>query len=375
MIPQSNPKASYLAQREAIDAAVARTLDSGWYVLGPEVAAFEAEFAAWLGLPHAIGVASGTDALELALRACGIGAGAVVFTVSHTAVATVAAITRTGASPVLVDIDPVTFTLAPAALEAAVQVHRGTGPAAVVPVHLYGHPANMPAIVSIAACYDLQVVEDCAQAHGARLGGRAVGTWGHAAAFSFYPTKNLGALGDGGAIATADAGLAQRVRELRQYGWRERYISAEPGINSRLDEIQAAVLRVKLVALDANNCRRRQIAATYQSALAKTPLILPTAADAVEHVYHQFVVRSTARDALQAALRAAGIGTLVHYPAPVHDQPAYAGIVTHGALHESERASREVLSLPMYPELGDAEVAGINDALLRLSVSIDEAPK
>ncbi|MCC7278872.1 MAG: DegT/DnrJ/EryC1/StrS family aminotransferase [Chromatiaceae bacterium] len=366
MILQSNPKAGYLAHQVEIDAALRRVLESGWYILGPEVAAFEAEFAAYLGLPHAIGVATGTDALELALRGCGIGPGHVVFTVSHTAVATVAAIERCGAEPVLVDIDPATYTLDPNALEGAVRVRRDNRPVAVVPVHLYGHPADMPAILDIARRHDLRVVEDCAQAHGARLAGRLTGTWGDAAAFSFYPTKNLGALGDGGAVVTASPAFAARVRELRQYGWRERYISAVPGINSRLDELQAAVLRVKLRHLDAGNERRRVIAARYREALSGARVSLPICEAGVDHVYHQFVIRSPERDRLQGQLQELGIGTLVHYPRAVHSQPAYADRLAHGDLTHSEQAAASVLSLPMYPELADAQVARVAETLRNL---------
>lgn len=366
LIPQSNPKASYLAHREEIEAGLLRVANSGWYILGPEVAGFEAEFAAYHSLPHAVGVANGTDALELALRACGVEPGQAVFTVSHTAVATVAAIERCGALPVLVDIDPVTYTLDPNALEQGLKSWRGSLPVAVVPVHLYGQPADMPAILEIAGPYGLRVVEDCAQAHGACLDGRLAGTWGDAAAFSFYPTKNLGALGDGGAVITPDEGIARRVRELRQYGWRERYVSAIPGINSRLDELQAAVLRVKLRHLDTDNARRRVIAARYREALAGKGLILPTSRDGAEPVYHQFVVRWPERDRLQGQLQKLGIGTLVHYPRPVHAQPAYAGRLAYGDLTHSEQASASVLSLPMYPELTDDQVARVAKTLGKL---------
>lgn len=363
MIPQSNPKAGYLAHQVEIDAALRRVVDSGWYILGPEVAAFEGEFAAYLGLPHAIGVANGTDALELALRGCGVGPGHVVFTVSHTAVATVAAIERCGAEPVLVDIDPTTFTLDPNALEHRLRGWRGARPSAVVPVHLYGQLADMPAICDIAGRHGLRVIEDCAQAHGARLAGRLAGTWGDAAAFSFYPTKNLGALGDGGTVVTADPAIAQCVRELRQYGWRERYISAVPGINSRLDELQAAVLRVKLIYLDQNNQRRRTIAAAYQQGLAGTYLDLPTCRTGADHVYHQYVIRTPHRDPLQAELKQAGIGTLIHYPQPVHRQPAYAQRMAYGDQTHAEQAAAAILSLPMYPELTDVQVARVAETL------------
>jgi len=357
----SNPKASYLAHKDEIDAAIARVLDSGWYILGQEVAAFENEFADYIGVRFGIGVGSGTDALHLALRACGIGAGDQVITVSHTAVATVAAIELCGAQPVLVDIDPVTYALDVAQLEAATTPYTK----AVIPVHLYGHPANMEAVLAIARRHGLRVVEDCAQSHGATYQGRKTGAWGDLAAFSFYPTKNLGALGDGGMIVTDDRTLAEKARLLRQYGWQERYVSAIPGSNSRLDELQAAVLRVKLRYLDEDNGRRIHLANLYIERLASTNLQLPTATQGAKHVYHQFVVRSARRDALKAHLEAKGINTLIHYPVPVHLQPAYRGKVDGEAdLSESERAAQEVLSLPLYPQLSEEALDQVVEAVL-----------
>ena len=255
-IPQNDVGAGYRARRAEIDAAVSRVLASGWYILGAEVAAFEREFAEWLGIAGAVGVANGTDALALALRALDIGPGCSVVTVSHTAVATVAAIEMVGATPILVDIDPGTYCLDPDELAAVVDRWRDGGDGvppirAVVPVHIYGHPADMTRILPIARGAGLRVVEDCAQAHGATLRGARVGTLGDAAAFSLYPTKNLGALGDGGVVVTGDPELRERIVALRQYGWRERYVSAIPGVNSRLDEVQAAILRVRLRDLDA----------------------------------------------------------------------------------------------------------------------------
>ncbi len=360
MIPQTDPRANYLAHKTEIDDAIAQTLMGGRYILGEAVAAFEREFAAYLGVSHVIGVGSGTDALHLALRGCGIGPGSRVFTVSHTAVATVAAIELAGAQPVLVDVDPTTFTLDPQRLEDAIRMLPRTtaaGRDAVLPVHLYGHPADMAAILEIARRYELMVIEDCAQSHGATLAGRPTGAFGHIAAFSFYPTKNLAALGDGGAVATNDPALAERVRLLREYGWRERYISAIPGLNSRLDALQAAILGVKLRHLDAENDRRRDLARLYSELLAGSGLRLPVARGDVRHVYHQYVVRSPRRDALRAHLAAAGIGTLIHYPMPVHLQPAYAGRLPIPApLPHTEAIAREVVSLPMFPELSEAQV-------------------
>ena len=357
----AQPHANYLAHRDAIDAAIRRVLDSGWYILGQEVTAFEREFAEFLGAAHAVGVGHGTDAIELALRALGIGAGDTVLTVAHTAVATVAAIERAGAEPLLVDIAPDSFTLDPAKLEAAIRAGASRRLKAVVVVHLYGHPADLPAIMAIANQHGLRVIEDCAQAHGAALDGRKTGTWGDLAAFSFYPTKNLSALGDGGAVVTNDAPLAARVAELRQYGWRARYISESPGVNSRLDELQAAILRVKLRALPAENARRRALAQLYSAGLAATPLRLPRVRENAEHVFHQYVVRTDRRDALLQHLQARGIPAAIHYPQPVHLQPAYAGRTATGAggLAETERACREILSLPIHPQLGDEAVARV----------------
>jgi dTDP-4-amino-4,6-dideoxygalactose transaminase len=367
LIRQTDPKASYLAHKAEIDGAIQRVLDSGWYILGGEVAAFEEEFARYLGSTNVVAVGSGTEALHIALRACAIGPGDVVLTVSHTAVATVAAIELAGATPLLVDIDPVTYTLSPNALEDTLLRMRSTAGAdrikAVIPVHLYGHPADMPVITDIAARYHLRVIEDCAQSHGATIDGRHTGTWGDMAAFSFYPTKNLGALGDGGAVATNDAQLAERVRLLREYGWRERYVSQVPGLNSRLDPIQAAVLRVKLQYLEQENERRRQVARMYDSALGDLPLVPPQSRGHVRHVYHQYVIRSARRDALRADLKARSVETLIHYPVPVHLQPAYQNRVAADAtaLARTEEACTEILSLPMHPHLTNEEVQCVVD--------------
>jgi dTDP-4-amino-4,6-dideoxygalactose transaminase len=367
MIPQANPGAGYRALKSEIDAAVARALASGWYILGAELRAFEAEFAAWLGVPAVIGCGNGTDAIALALRGLGIGSGATVVTVSHTAVATVAAIEMTGATPLLIDIDPVHYTMDPDALRGVLeQPPPGLPPIrAVVPVHLYGQPADLDRIVPLCRDHTVALIEDCAQAHGARLHGQRVGTFGDAATFSFYPTKNLGALGDGGAVAVSDPDLATRIAALRQYGWHKHYISDEVGVNSRLDEVQAAILRVKLTHLDVQNARRGAIAGAYTAALADGPLHPPRQREGVSHVFHLYVTRSADRDRFQAALRSAGVGTGIHYPVPVHRQPAYAGRIGLGpsGCKETESAAREVLSLPIYPELTDAEVEMVCAAL------------
>lgn len=363
------PGARFLAHRPELEAALARVFERGQFILGPETAAFETAFARFLGVPEAVGVASGTDALELALRACGIGPGQGVLTVSWTATATVAAIERAGAIPVLVDIDPDTGTMDPAEVGRVMsEVPRQPGwPAirALVVVHLYGNPADIPALARLAEVHGLRLIEDCGQAHGAILVGRMAGTWGDAAAFSFYPTKNLGGFGDGGAVVTADAGVAERVRRLREYGWEPRLVSREPGVNSRLDEIQAALLGVLLPHLPAENLRRRQLAARYDAALAGTGLRPFRSPSGAEPVFHQYVIRSRARDVLRAYLEARGVPTQIHYPVPVHQQPAYAHRLpgARGGLPRTEAAAREVLSLPMSPHLTCEEIAPVLDAL------------
>jgi len=362
LIPQTNPFANYLAHKDEIDAAIARAVQSGRYILGNEVAAFEREFAAYLDVNSAVGVGSGTEALHLALRACGVGPGDAVLTVSHTAVATVAAIELCGATPWFVDIDPVTFTIAVDRIEEAI-ANCKQPLKAIVPVHLYGHAAPMTEIMKIAARHGLKVIEDCAQAHGATWEGLKAGAFGDIAAFSFYPTKNLGALGDGGAVATNDDALASSVRQLREYGWRQRYISEIPGMNSRLDEIQAAILRVKLRHLDANNQRRAKLAGLYESALAEHDLItLPQAALKATHVFHQYVIRTKGRDSLRAFLAERGVATAIHYPQPVHLQPAYKGrIGVSQSLRATEAVAQEILSLPMFPELQEHQLKTVVD--------------
>ncbi len=369
-VPQADPGAGYRAQKEAIDAAVARALGSGWYILGKEDAAFEQEYAAWQGAAHAIGCANGTDALTLALRGLGIGPGATVATVSHTAVATVAAIEMVGATPLLLDIDPDTYTMDAEELAAVLaDPPPGLPPIrAVIPVHLYGQACDLAPMLEAAAANGVAVIEDCSQAHGATYAGRKVGNHGAVACYSLYPTKNLGALGDGGVLTTDDPALAERIGAIRQYGWRERYISAEVGVNSRLDELQAAILRVKLQVLDANNARRRAIAAAYDTALAGTRFAPPARRAGAEHVFHQYVLRVPDRAAVMARLRAEGIATAIHYPQPVHLQPAYRGRTALGPAHcaETARAAQEVMSLPMFPELTDAQVQQVCEALRRL---------
>ncbi len=369
-VPQANPGAGYQALKTEIDAAVARALASGWYVLGAEGRAFEGEFAAWLGAAHAVGCGNGTDALALTLRGLGIGPGMSVATVSHTAVATVAAIEMAGAQAVLIDIDPVHYTMDPDEL-AAVLAHppAGLAPiAAIIPVHLYGQACDLHPILALGARYGIPVIEDCSQAHGATLDGRKLGTFSVASCFSLYPTKNLGALGDGGIMATQDPALAEAIAALRQYGWKMHYVSEAVGVNSRLDELQAAILRVKLAHLDAQNARRVAIAGVYDAALAGGNVRAPARRANASHVFHQYVVRSPDRAALQADFRSQGIATGIHYPVPVHLQPAYIGRVAMGPAmcRETTLASQQVLSMPMFPQLADAQVEMVAGALRRL---------
>lgn len=368
MIPQANPGAGYWAMKAEIDAAVARALASGWYVLGAEGRAFESEFAHWLGSAHAVGCGNGTDALALTLRGLGVGPGKAVATVSHTAVATVAAIEMAGATPVLIDIDPAHYTMDPAEL-AEVLAHppQGLPPvAAIIPVHIYGQACDLFPILALAERYGIPLIEDCSQAHGATLCGRKLGTFSQASCFSLYPTKNLGALGDGGIMATHDAALAEHIAALRQYGWKTHYVSEEAGVNSRLDEMQAAILRVKLEHLDRSNARRQQIAAAYDTALSDGPWLPPARRADASHVFHQYVVRVPDRAAAQARLRAVGVATGVHYPVPVHLQPAYEGRVAMGPAEcgATARAAGEVMSLPMFPELTDDEVQAVSRAIM-----------
>jgi dTDP-4-amino-4,6-dideoxygalactose transaminase len=367
MILCSNPKAQYQTHKEEIDAAIQRVLDKGWYILGEETKAFESEFAAYIGVNHGIGVGSGTEALHIALTACDIGTGDEVITVSQTAVATVAAIELAGATPVLVDIEPDYYTLDPTKLEAAISPRTK----AIIPIHLYGQPTDLAPILEIAQWHGLRIIEDCAQAHGAKYRGRRVGAWGDMACFSFYPTKNLGAIGDGGMVVTNDPALAERARLLREYGWAERYTSQISGWNSRLDELQSAILRVKLRHLEHDNKKRARLAAVYDERLANTSLVLPGQRSETTHVRHLFVVRSSRRDKLQIFLKEHGVGTLVHYPVPVHLQPAYRQLIRSGPdLKETEKAAGEVLSLPMYPELTKKEIQSVSELIRSFDAEI-----
>lgn len=350
------------ALRADLDRAWARVADSGWVILGPELAAFEAEFAAYCGAGHAVGVGNGLDALTLVLRAADVGPAQEVIVPAHTFAATWLAVIAVGATPVPVEVDPATYTLDPAAAAAAVTPRT----AAILPVSLYGHPVDMDPLAALASKHGLFLLEDAAQSHGARYKGRRTGALAHATAFSFYPSKNLGALGDGGAVVTDDAALAERLRRLRNYGSSRKYVHEEPGVNSRLDELQAAFLRARLTRLDMGNAARRAIAARYGARLAgKTGLVLPAEASWAEAVYHLYVVRSARRDALRADLAAAGVETLIHYPVACHLQPAFASLgFGRGAFPLAEQLAAELLSLPLWPGMGDAGVDEVARAVL-----------
>jgi dTDP-3-amino-3,4,6-trideoxy-alpha-D-glucose transaminase len=360
-IPFLDVGAAYLELKPELDAAYQRVMDGGWFVLGREVEALEAEFAAYCGVRHCVTVGNGLDALALVLRAAGVGPGDEVIVPGHTFIATWLAVSAAGAVPVAVDVDEATGLMDARLVEPAVTPRT----AAVVPVHLYGQPADTDAVGAVARRHGLLVVEDAAQAHGARWNGRPAGGLGDAAGFSFYPVKNLGAFGDGGAVTTNDDGLAQRLRLLRNYGCRTKYQHELPGVNSRLDELQAAFLRVKLRRLDDWNARRARLAAAYGQALAGLPgLALPAVAPGAEPVWHLYVVRHARRDELRRHLERAGVGTLVHYPTPPHRAPAYARQQwLGGPLPVTERLAREVLSLPMGPHLRAADVLRVGAAV------------
>lgn len=373
-IPFNDLRQAYAAHKQPIDAAVQCVLESGWYILGNEASAFEAEYAGWCESAEpltCVGVNSGTDALTLALRALHVGPGDEVITVSHTAVATVAAIQLSGATPVLVDIDAATYTMNPQSARAALTPRT----AALLPVHLYGQSADLEPLAALAAEHNLALIEDCAQAHGATCHGVRVGTSCDAACYSFYPTKNLAALGDGGAVVTRRPEVAERVRLLREYGWspEARYVSQIAGVNSRLDEVQAAILRARLPTLHAENERRRTLAHLYGELLPQE-VVKPAVRDGCEHVYHLYVVRAPSpavRDGLRAALAAQGIGTAIHYPVPIHRQPAYreGGVVVHD-LRVTDEVASTILSLPMHPWLSDAQVERICAAVRAFFVRV-----
>jgi dTDP-4-amino-4,6-dideoxygalactose transaminase len=360
MIPILDLVAQYRTIKPDIDAAIQGVLDSGVFIMGPNVEAFEKEAADYLGVRHAISLNSGTDALHLALRALDIGEGDEVITSPFTFVATTEAIGLVGANPVFVDIDPATFNIDASLIEAAITERTR----AILPIHLYGAPANLAEIQAIARRHGLFVVEDCAQAIGAEIGGRKVGTTSEVGCFSFFPSKNLGAYGDGGMLTTNDDRLAARIKALRVHGGRKKYYHEELGINSRLDEIQAAVLRVKLPHLDSWAQARRAIAARYTHALGDIPG-LRTPADQSDwlHVYHQYTIRIGDRDAVRSKLAALGIQTMVYYPVPLHLQSVHRALAGNNALTHSEKAAEEVLSLPMFPELSHQDQTRVVQAI------------
>ncbi len=348
-------------QQAVIQRAIQRVMCSGQFILGHEVSCFEQEFASYLGAGHAIGVGSGTDAIELMLRALDIGPGDQVVVPAHAPSAVAAGVERSGASVLLADVEAETMTLCPRALKRLLASPAGLKVKAALVVHLYGHPADWGGLRQVADEHGIELLEDGAQAHGATWKGRAIGTLGRMAAFSFYPTKNLGALGDAGAVTTSDASLAERVRELRQYGWRQRYVSERSGINSRLDELQAAVLRVKLPLLEAHVSQRRAHAQYYMQALSHTGAIsLPYTRPDYGHAFHQFVIRSPQRDLLREHLERRGIPVAVLYPATLNRQPAWAGVPS---FQQAEKAATEVLSLPLHPYLTHGALDEVIEAI------------
>lgn len=359
-IPFLDLRAAYLELKPEIDAAVARVLDSGWYILGDEVEAFEDEFARYCDSRFCVGLANGLDALHLALRALDIDPGDEVIVPSNTYIATWLAVSQCGATPVPVEPDPLTHNLDPARIAEAITPRTR----ALLPVHLYGQPADLDPILALARQHDLRVLEDAAQAHGARYRGKRIGAHGDLVAWSFYPGKNLGGFGDGGAVTTNDAVLAERLRVLRNYGSRVKYVNDETGWNSRLDPLQAAALRVKLRHLDEWNARRGVIAAAYDEALAGLDLIRPQVPDWADPAWHLYVIQTERRGHVQSALAARGVGSLIHYPIPPHRQQAYAAAgIAAGSLPVAERLADRVLSLPIGPQLAPYAVAAVAAAL------------
>lgn len=366
-VPFVDLRAQYMSLASEVQQAISAVLERGDFILGKEISLFEEEFAAYCGVKHAIGVDSGTSALELALRAYGIGPGDEVITAANTFIATAFAVSYTGATPVLVDVDPQTYTIDVSLLENAITDRTR----AIIPVHLYGHPADMNPILEIAQQHGLVVIEDACQAHGAKYKGKRVGSLGRAAAFSFYPAKNLGAYGDGGMVVTNDERVAESLRMLRNYGQREKYHHVLRGYNHRLDTLQAALLRVKLKHLDAWNAARRQRARLYGELLAHSSVILPMEADYAEHVYHLYVIRIEDRDELRSHLHDKGIATGIHYPIPIHLQPAYRDLgYEKGSFPVTEEYAEQILSLPMYAELTPGSIEYVADAIRRFWIGI-----
>jgi dTDP-4-amino-4,6-dideoxygalactose transaminase len=361
-IPFNDMKAGYVELKDALDAAYRRVMESGYYVLGPEVESFEAEFSAYCGVKHCIGVGNGLEAITLILRAYGIGPGDSVIVPANTYIATWLAVTHTGAEPIPVEPDAASYNIDPRRVESSIKPNTR----AIIPVHLYGRPADMEPLAHIALKHKLLLIEDAAQGHGAKYNGRRVGSLADAAAFSFYPTKNLGATGDGGAVTTNDPALADRVRLLRNYGSRQRYHNPVAGFNSRLDELQAALLRVKLSRLDSWNEHRREIAVDYTGKLGGVRQIVLPMDKISESVWHLYVIRSKRRDALQRHLEAEGISTLIHYPIPPHRSEAYASLgIPEGTLPITEALASELLSLPIWAQMATEQVDAVSDAIAR----------
>ena len=343
----------YKKYKKEFDSIISGVFTNGNFILGENVARFETNFANYLGAKHAIGVGSATEALFLALKAIDIKNGDEVITVANTAVPTVSAIDFAGAKPVFVDIEEASYNINPARIENRITLKTK----AIIPVHLYGNPCNMDHIIQIAQKYDLKVIEDCAQAHGAEYKGKKVGTFGDLSAFSFYPSKNLGANGDAGMVVTNNEKLAEKVRLLRNYGFKDRYKSIIRGFNSRLDEIQAALLDFKLTKLDEWNLKRKEISDMYSKGLKGLPIILPSAAPENKHVFHLYVIRVKQREKFMKFISDEGVGTIIHYPIPIHLQPAYKYLnYKKGFLPVTEKVSEEIVSLPIYPDLEDGEV-------------------
>lgn len=359
-VPFVDLHAQYVTIRDEIQAAVSEVLENGWFILGRHVESFEEKFTEYCGSGQAIGVGSGTEALHLALRACGVGQGDEVITVANTFIATALAIDYTGAMPVFVDVDPVTYNIDVTQVEARITSRTK----AILPVHLFGQPADLEPILALSEAYGLYVIEDACQAHGATYKGQPVGTIGDIGCFSFYPSKNLGAYGDGGLLLTRDPALAEQARLLRNYGQMRKYFHCIRGYNSRLDELQAAVLEVKLPYLDEWNDMRRRIAARYDAGINAPHVTLPGTGEDVRHVYHLYVIRTPYRDALCEWLSGRGIRTQIHYPVPIHRQAAYKYLgLPSGTLPVTERVCDEVLSLPMYPELTDIQVDWVIESI------------
>ena len=360
MIPMVDLRRQYLELKEEIDAAVAGVLDTTQFILGPNVSELEAEVARYHGATHAVGVANGTDALLLALRALGIGAGDEVITTPFTFIATAEVVALLGAVPVFVDVDPKTFNIDPAAIDEAVTKKTK----AIIPVHLFGQPCDMDPILAVAKMHGLKVIEDCAQSFGARYKGRIVGTLGDAGCFSFFPSKNLACYGDGGMVIARDAETNETLRMLRNHGSSVRYYHSLLGYNSRLDELQAAIVRVKLKRIDAFNENRRLAADLYRKHIHRSDIALPSEAEGCHHVYHQFTLLTTRRDRLQEALLRAGVSSAVYYPVPLHRQEVFlGGSSRHGDLPVSDDLAARVLSLPMFPEITGEEIRKISDVI------------